>query len=110
MGRDNHSCRKPMQFLPRKNLGVRKFQCPKGAGDYAWQPLDVAKPLTGEVRPLTWGRLSWLSSFDVQRRPGRITGSRNDHRLPSKSRGGLQVKRREPQIVSQAFRGRQEGS
>ena len=45
-------CRKPMQFLPRKTLGGRKFQCPNCEGDNALQPLDVAKPLTGEVQPL----------------------------------------------------------
>ena len=44
-------CRKPMRFLLRKT-GGRKFQCLDCAGDDPLRSPEVAKLLTGELRPL----------------------------------------------------------
>jgi hypothetical protein len=45
-------CRKPMLFLLRKHIGGRKFQCLDCEGDDPLRSPDVAKLLTGELRPL----------------------------------------------------------
>jgi hypothetical protein len=45
-------CRKPMQFLLRKNIGGRKFQCLYCEGDDPMRSPEVAKLVTGELRPL----------------------------------------------------------
>jgi hypothetical protein len=45
-------CRKPMQFLLRRNIGGRKFQCLDCDGDDPLQSTAVAKLLEGELRPL----------------------------------------------------------
>jgi hypothetical protein len=45
-------CRRPMQFLLRKNIGGRKFQCLNCEGDDPLRSAEVAKLLTGELRPL----------------------------------------------------------
>jgi hypothetical protein len=47
-----HECSKPHAFLLRKNVGGRKFQCPDCEGDDPLRLPDVAKLLTGELRPL----------------------------------------------------------
>jgi hypothetical protein len=43
-------CKKPLRFLLRKNIGGRKFQWLDCEGDD--RSSDVAKLLTGELRPL----------------------------------------------------------
>jgi hypothetical protein len=43
-------CRKPMQFLLRKT-GGRVFQCLDCDGEDPLRSADVAKLLTGELRP-----------------------------------------------------------
>jgi hypothetical protein len=45
-------CKKPPRFLLRKNIGGRKFQCLDCEGDDPLRSPDVAKLLTGELRPL----------------------------------------------------------
>jgi hypothetical protein len=40
-----------MQFLLRKNIGGRKFQCPCCEGNDPLQSAEVAKLLTEELRP-----------------------------------------------------------
>jgi hypothetical protein len=45
-------CCKPMQFLLRRNIGGRKFQCLDCAGEDPLRSPEVAKLLTGELRPL----------------------------------------------------------
>jgi hypothetical protein len=45
-------CHKPMQFLLRKNIGGRKFQCLYCEGDDPMRLPEVAKLLTAELRPL----------------------------------------------------------
>ncbi len=45
-------CKNPMQFLLRKSIGGRKFQCLYCDGEDPLRSLDVAKLLTGELRPL----------------------------------------------------------
>ena len=45
-------CRKPMQFLLVKGKRDRKFQCIDCEGDDPLSSPDVARLLTGELRPL----------------------------------------------------------
>jgi hypothetical protein len=44
-------CRKPMRFLLRKT-GGRKFKCLECDGDDPLRSPDIAKLLSGELRPL----------------------------------------------------------
>jgi hypothetical protein len=45
-------CSKPMQYLLRKNIGGRRFQCPDCEGCDLMRSSNVAKIPTGESRPL----------------------------------------------------------
>jgi hypothetical protein len=44
-------CKKPMKFLLHKATGGRKFQCIDCEGGDPLQASEVAKLLTGELRP-----------------------------------------------------------
>jgi hypothetical protein len=41
-----------MQFLLRRNIGGRKFQCLDCEGDDPLRSAEVVKLMTGELRPL----------------------------------------------------------